>query len=338
MTTIFTQLIMKRVRQIDIAEALQLDRSTVSKALKGDPAIAEATRRRVREAAQRLQFRPDPMLTALAHYRKRGREAYRSTIAWVNNYPRSTSMEMFPGFADYYRGAEARCGELGYQLEPLWIDGSRLNVRRLPEVLKARGIRAVVFAPQAAVGVHMPFPMEDFCVVAIGYSLVEPAMDIVTNDHFATMTDILERLRRDGHERIGCYLWDIDNERMGRRARSAFLAYSSEYNCCVHTYREFEADVFTSWIRENRLDAVVCRGLAQAGAWRRPGKDGPQSVRFVGYAIEADERQLSGMSHNNLLIGVRAAEWVSSKLERGQFGATELPQRLLVSSQWIDNG
>ena len=35
---------MQRVRQRDLAEALQLDRSTVAKALRGDPRIAPATR------------------------------------------------------------------------------------------------------------------------------------------------------------------------------------------------------------------------------------------------------------------------------------------------------
>jgi hypothetical protein len=44
------------------------------------------------------------------------------------------------------------------------------------------------------------------------------------------------------------------------------------------------------------------------------------------------------MCHNNFHIGIRAAEWVSSKLERGQFGTPAIPQRLLIAGSWVDNG
>lgn len=328
---------MKRIRQKDIAEVLGLDRSTVSKALKGDPAVAAATRERVRREAERMGFRPDPMLTALAHYRKREPSGYRSTIAWIHNYPQSTDMSLYPGYAEYYRGAEARCGELGYRLEPFWIDGRRVTVQRLPRILEARGIRAAIFAPQATVGVKLDFPVASFCTLAIGYSLAEPKMDVITNDHFSTMTEILERLRADGYRRIGCHLWENDNERMGRRARSAFLAFSQDFSCSVTTYREFDSASFRKWIRERQLEAVVSRGTEQAEVVREINRRTGAGIRFAGYAIEADERKLSGMSHNNHEIGVRAAEWISSKLERGQFGPPVTPQRLLISGKWLDN-
>lgn len=328
---------MRRICQKDIAAALGIERSTVSKALKGDPAIAASTRQRVRDAAQRLGFEPDPMLSALAHYRKREPARYRSTIAWIYNYTKSTDMSLYAGHADYFRGAAARCKELGYELQPFWIDGKRTTVKRLPAILKARGIRAAIFAPQASVGVTLAFPVENFCVLTIGYSLAEPKMDVITNDHFTTMTEILERMRAEGHERIGCYLWENDNERMGRRAWSAFLAFSNEYSCCVQTYREFNANKFRDWILTHQLDAAVGRGIEQASIAGNLKRRNGSTVRFAGYAIEADERALSGMSHNNYHIGERAAEWISSKLERGQFGSPSVHQRLLIAGHWVDN-
>lgn len=329
---------MKRVRQADIAKELGLDRSTVSKALKGDPAISEGTRKAVRALAERMGFRPDPMLSALAHYRKKDPSPYRSTIAWVYNYPKSTDMSLYAGHGDYFRGASTRCRELGYHLEPVWIDGKRTTIRRLPEILKARGIQAIIFAPQAEVGVKLDFPMDKFCTLTIGYSLAEPRMDVITNDHFTTMTEILERLSAAGYGRIGCYLWEVDNERMGRRARSAFLAFSAEYACCVEAYREFDEKKFLDWIRDNELEAVVTRDMEQAEVIDRYNRREKKCIRTCGYAIDRRERGLSGMNHNNFQIGIRAAEWISSKLERGQFGSPEVPQRLLIAGQWVDNG
>jgi DNA-binding LacI/PurR family transcriptional regulator len=329
---------MQRIRQKDIAEALGLDRSTVSKALKGDPAIAASTREQVRQAAERLGFRPDPMLSALAQYRKREPSGYRATIAWIYNYPKSTDMSLYAGHGNYFKGAAGRCLELGYKLEPFWVDGRLTTTQNLPRILTARGIQAVIFAPQATVGVRLEFPIESFCALTIGYSLTEPKMDVVTNDHFTTMTEILDRLRLEGHERIGCYLWENDNERMGRRARSAFLAYSQDFTCSVETYREFDSKAFSAWIKETQPDAVVSRGNEQAKVVCTINRRNRGVIRFAGYAIESCETALSGMSHNNYQIGVRAAEWISSKLERGQFGSPEVPQRLLIAGKWVDNG
>lgn len=327
---------MNRVRQKDIAAQLGLDRSTVSKALKGDPAIAAGTRTRVLQTAAQLGFRRDPLLTALSHYRKRNSTPYRSTIAWIHNYPQGTDMSVFPGYADYFAGATMRCNELGYRLEPFWIDGRKLTIATLPRILKARGIRAIIFAPQASVGVKLDFPVEEFCVLTIGYSLAAPKMDVITNDHFTTMTEILERIHSDGFERIGCYLWETDNERMGRRARSALLAYSKENTCTVETYQHFDPEAFAAWIQSNRLDAVVCRDRKQAEVVGMLNRQRAQPIRCIGYAVEGSGNSLPGMSHNNHLIGTRAAEWISSKLERGQFGQADAPQRLLVAGKWVE--
>jgi len=328
---------MRRTRQKDIAAALGLERSTVSKALKGDPAVAAATRERVREKARELGFQPDPMLSALAQYRNRNPVAHRATIAWICNYPKSTDMSLYAGHADYLAGASHRCRELGYHLESIWIDGKRTTLKGLPGMLAARGIKAVIFAPQAGTAVRIAFPMESVCALTIGYSLIEPKMDVITNDHFTTMAEILERLGSEGYRRIGCYLWETDNERMGRRARSAFQAFSQEFPCRIHTYRKFTAQAFSRWITRNKLDAVVIRDAEQARVVSSLNHRTGREIRCVGYAIDHRETTLSGMSHNNFQIGVRAAEWISSKLERGQFGAPKVPQRLLIAGQWLEN-
>jgi LacI family transcriptional regulator len=326
---------MRRVTQGDIARELGLHPSTVSKALKGDPAIAAATVARVRQAAGARGFRPDPMLTALARYRARRPTTRQATIGWIHNYPGGTDMSLYAGFADYFDGAAARCGELGYKLEPFWVDGKRLTDRSLPRILRARGIRGIIFAPQVATGVKLNFPVEDFCSVTIGYSLHEPKLDVITNDHFSTMTEIVERLRQQGYRRVGCYLWHQDNERMGRRARSAFLAYSNELAVCVRTYRHFRESDLSRWIRRNGLDAVIGRGAEQADALMRFNQRHPARIAFAGYAIEASETRFQGMCHNNHLIGARAAEWIAGKLEHGQSGLPAVPQRLLVAGSWV---
>jgi len=49
----------------DMASILNLSKSTVSRALAGDPRVAEATRNRVAALAERIGYRPNPIAQAL---------------------------------------------------------------------------------------------------------------------------------------------------------------------------------------------------------------------------------------------------------------------------------
>lgn len=55
----------KSTTLLDIATELNLDVSTVSKALKNHPKISESTRKKVKEVARRLNYRPNSIATAL---------------------------------------------------------------------------------------------------------------------------------------------------------------------------------------------------------------------------------------------------------------------------------
>ena len=59
------------IRQI--AENLGLGKSTVQRALTGQPGISEATRRRVSAAAEKMDYRPDPLYSMLGSQSRRGR-------------------------------------------------------------------------------------------------------------------------------------------------------------------------------------------------------------------------------------------------------------------------
>jgi DNA-binding LacI/PurR family transcriptional regulator len=330
---------MQRIIQKDIAAALGLHVSTVSKALKGDPAVASATVARVRAKAAEMGFVPDPMMGALAAYRSAGRpEAYRATLAWVHNHGRSVAMDRFSGYADYYEGAAERARELGYRLDPFWVEAAAGSVAALERVLEARGIRGAIFAPQAVPGRALGMDWTRYATVAIGYTVPGSGLDRVTNDHFATMTDLLEAVRARGYGRIGCHLWEVDNERMGRRARSAFLSVSRELNVRVKSFKRFEASSFLAWVARNRFDLVIGRGAEELAALRASGIAVPDAMGVAGYALPEDEVALSGMYHNNRRIGAAAVEWVSGKLQRGQLGPADCPHRLLVAGRWLENG
>jgi LacI family transcriptional regulator len=76
------------VTQQDIARHLGISQTTVSFALRGHPAVGAATVRQVREAARKLGYRPDPLISALmAQRRSRNEVPLRAKIAFLTPFP-----------------------------------------------------------------------------------------------------------------------------------------------------------------------------------------------------------------------------------------------------------
>jgi LacI family transcriptional regulator len=92
----------------ELARELGLSQTTVSRALNGYPEVAEATRRRVAEAAERLNYRPNTRARSLATGR---------SMAIGHVIPLSTQNEiMNPIFADFIAGAGETYFRSGYDM------------------------------------------------------------------------------------------------------------------------------------------------------------------------------------------------------------------------------
>ncbi|WP_116131431.1 LacI family DNA-binding transcriptional regulator [Tropicimonas sp. IMCC34043] len=92
----------------DLAAMLGLSQTTVSRALNGYPEVSEATRVRVRDAAQQYGYRPDSRARSLATGRA-------MAIGLV--IPMSAKQEMVnPVFADFIAGAAETFAARGYDL------------------------------------------------------------------------------------------------------------------------------------------------------------------------------------------------------------------------------
>jgi DNA-binding LacI/PurR family transcriptional regulator len=324
----------RRTTLKDIAADLGVDVSTVSKALKNHPAIAAATRERVRARAAALGYRPDPLLSALAR-RRTTRQISGAALGWIYNHDRNAAMQRFAAYGDYLRGGRDRAAELGYALAEFWVGPGALTETRLAGILRARGIVGVVIAPQARPGGVLRLPWARLAAVAIGYTLAEPALHVVTNDHFQTMTHLVETLASRGRRRIGVYLWGEDDRRVRGRAGSAFSAWRELRRIPLLAYESPSADEFVTWVRRHRLDAVVTREPRASGWLSAAGLGEPGRILLASYALDSGEPG-PGMDHQNAAIGAAAVDWVTRLVERGETGLPATPSRLLLLGRWRD--
>lgn len=100
-----------------IAAAAGLSRNAVSLALRNSPEIAPSTRARVQALAEKMGYRPNPLVTALMSQLTRGRSRWRATIACIDLRPEAYAVQRNPILLPAIRGIERRAQSLGFSLD-----------------------------------------------------------------------------------------------------------------------------------------------------------------------------------------------------------------------------
>lgn len=174
----------------DVAREAGVSTATVSRALRGLPNVSEVTRRRVREAADRLGYVPSPSATSLVTGRTR-------TIAvvcpWVNHW----------FFANVIEGAEIALRAEGFDVLLHTFDSSRAQprppidpspLRRRVDGILVIGVPLVEAEIAALVELGQP-------VIFVGTG--GPGSVTVRLDDVRTGREATEHLLDLGHRRIG---------------------------------------------------------------------------------------------------------------------------------------
>ncbi|MFA6287129.1 MAG: substrate-binding domain-containing protein [Opitutaceae bacterium] len=324
--------------------------STAWRALKNDTYVDPAKRARIRAIAKRLAYVPDPMLTALSHYRrKQHTPAYRSTFAWVNTYPERNAWQNAENIRAYFEGATAFAASMGYKLEEFWLTEPGLNAKRARGVLLARNIRGLIFAPQPDAKMELTLQMEALAGVSIGYSLLSPRLHIVANHQHSSTLTCLRELCRAGHSRIGM----VSASETLRRAEHNFEAPYFLFQDAQPENRKIPfftidgrdepavvnpwRDRFLAWFDRHRPTAIIST-VSEVKTWLEGAAvNVPNDVSLATLSRIFDPGW-SGIDQQEKEIGARAVELLISLFQSGERGVPATPLRLLVEGRWIDAG
>ncbi len=327
-----------RVTVRDIAAKAGVHFTTVALALRDSPMLNVETKRRVRELAEELGYRPDPMLTALNAYRKtRNRPHYQATIAWINNWPERAALLKIPEFGEYHRGACARADELGYVIEEFWLHARGMTPDKLRRILRARNIQAVMLAPQPKQGMWLDFDYKEFSALSLGYSLYPPRLHVVTNHHAHSMNLMIERLYGLGYRRIGMYVGEDWDAKVGHSWLSSFLLarwlHPDLADLPPVLKSDREGGELEVWLERHRPDVVVSYGriLSQMKAMKLRM---PDEIGYAGIDLLEGNRTVSGIYQNNVTIGRKAVDFLVDMIHRGERGLPGVPIRTLVEGEW----
>lgn len=333
-----------RISLRDIATEVGVSHVTVSLALRGDIRISAARRQEISAVAERLGYRPDPMLASLSAYRQAKKPmSIRSTVAWINQWPNPRHLRRFQEFDAYWRGANDYAAQLGYRLEEFAVNKD-MTPARLEQILVARNVRGILIPPHTN-GLALPdFNWSQFSIVRLGISVKQPRAHIVTSDQLNCAAMAFERIWERGYRRIGY----VSSQRFDRNTGGNFRAgYLSAQEVHVPLRRHLaplalsEESTVTDvrslrkWLRTTKPDAIISAFGNLADALKRADCRVPDDVGVAGLSL-LDGHFDSGVDQNSLEVGRVAMATLAALINQNERGIPQYCRRTLVEGRWVD--
>lgn len=341
-----------RVTLKEVAKAAGVVHTTVSRALRNAPGVSAATRERVRVVAERLGYRPDPMLVALASYRRNfERPAYQSTLGWLTNFPEEHGWRYRQIMSEYLAGAKARAEKLGFGIDVVWARSLAASPRKAADTLLARGIRGLLLPPQPEARTHISLPWEEFVAVAFGFSLTRPPLHSVSNFQFGSMVKLVRQLHGMGFQRPALVCARRSDERLNFAWSAGFRAAAEAAGVfrrdLLHLPTKLEEGPFLKWFGKAAPDVLVVDAqIRKPNDLERPdqnlvycwllkqGVSIPGETSLAVLALPKGEKNFGGISENGEAIGAAAVDLLTASLQRGDLGLPAIPKRVMIEGNY----
>lgn len=324
-----------------IAAVVGCSVSTVSRALRGSPALPAATIQKIREAARDAGYRSNPLVSEMMrHMRKIGRPAPGGTLTYLTFGPTPEDWERHLTFVEFHQGARDRAEELGFRLETCWADAPGLKSERLTQILRARGIAGIVVGPAPGLP-HVPqLDWRHFAVAKVGVPFPTLALPCSVSNHFRGMLDVIAQLHMRGYRRLGLVLQEHQNTKTSSMWLAPFALHEQQISPRDRTpplvlgqWREAD---FARWFRKHRPEVVI--GLrCELIAWiERLGARVPDRVGFVHLDRRTEAGDHAGIDQKSLEVGAAAVDLLVQRLLANERGLPALAKQLLVDGVWVD--
>lgn len=237
----------------DVARLAGVSHVTVSRAVRGSQAVAPETARRVKEAVERLGYRPDPVLSSLAAYRSalRPRTRTGNVLAFLDR-DGSAYSRVVRG------GAEREAARLGYRVEGFILGRSEAAQRRLGRQLYHRGVHGLLFGPSDRAWELKGWQWDRFAAVSLGALQHTPALHAVAMDYFQGAFDGGEVLWKAGCRRVGLAMEGWMETRSGHRWLGGYEAWlRTRGGAFLHFGGRPDRTALRAWSRQHRIDGVL---------------------------------------------------------------------------------
>jgi DNA-binding LacI/PurR family transcriptional regulator len=336
-----------RITMQDIARAAGVHQTTVSLALRNDPRLPAATRRRLQALAERMGYKPDPMLSALNAYRSARRAAVTPvTMAFLANFADRSELEISYPHVQFLAGAQAQAGQHGYHLEVFFVghdEEAGAAAQRIGRILRARGIAGVILGAFADGMAGFTLPWEEFSVVQIETRQLGLSLHTVSNHQFLITRECVCRLAALGYRRIGLAVGAREEHYLQNAFTGGYHVGMTGVGLPLlppHLFDHFRTEEIApgldAWVREHAIDVVVANWDNVPAALRMHGWRVPRRLAVASLDLAPGPGPNAGMRQNHAIVGARAVEQLALLMKTNQRGLVATPNLTLIEGEWVD--
>lgn len=297
---------------------------TVSRVLNGTQVVRPATAQRVRAAVQKLGYRPDPALSALATYRRKaGGTSHGSQLAFIDCDGTGHSQHVFSG-------VQQEASLLGYGCEMIRLPTGQKLQTQLARVLYNRGVQGLLFGPSETRQEFTGWDWSHFAAVSLGALCHRPALHAVSLDYFHGAVSGCERLRETGCQRIAMVIDPQLENRTGGLWLGGYAAGVLKFHpplICPPANINDPGQLQT-WLRANAIDGVLTIHAKVASVCR--------ANDLTAVFLNQDSTDLP-FAHYHLPhpdIGREGMRLLHHALLRHEFGLPEEPKHVALRGVW----
>ncbi|HET7536142.1 MAG TPA: LacI family DNA-binding transcriptional regulator [Candidatus Didemnitutus sp.] len=330
-----------------IAKLVGLSPSAVSLALRDSPKISAATKKRIRQIAEKAGYKPDARVVAMmTHLRKPRAVRQQACFGVISFYDSLRPWEKSRHMARIHEGMTRRADQLGYRLEPLWLRAPGMTYRRFGDILDARGIDGLLCFGSPDFNQEFPAELGTRAVVVVGLSIQTP-LHRVTSHFYNDTVNALNRVYALGYRRPGLVLGLHEDMRSANAHAAAYLGWYDHVlgNKAppVLRLREVEEPALTTWLVKQRPDVIVFVHLPDMIArfravLNRLQIEVPRRLGVIVLSHQVEGTGFSGLQQNQNLMGAWAVELLAARIANRDFGIPTNPRTEMVESEWINGG
>ena len=324
----------KKTTILDVAKECGVSATTVSYALRNHPKISEQTKQKIREAAERLNYRRNPMVSALMSSLSQSRgPADPAPLAVVcTNSGKKTGTQYQQRL---WKGISQRAEELGFSTEQFFLDYRKIDSKRISQIFITRGISGLILLPASRGGAHLSLDWNAFSAVAIGYSLLRPNLDRICHDQYQEIRLALKQIYSLGYKRPGLLLCPKQDLRSLYSWSSGFYGYEypRKKNRIIPVLDYRDQEGLLNWYRKYQPDVIIGTDnymLKQAGLKY------PDDLGFVTLGYKATQPEIAGIDEQTELLGAAAVNHLTQLLYNNIRGIPDSSCTVLIQPKWVD--
>lgn len=329
------------ITQRALARRLGMSQATVSLALRNSPLIPEETKLRVREAANKSGYHPNPLVSTLMEHIRSGAEVKdHGCLGILVNARSEKDWLVHDSYRQQYEAIQSQAHRRGYRTECFYLLDQKLSEARIDQIMHARGIPGIILALGLQECTRPPeINWDRYSCVVSGYSWKTLQADKIAPNYKHNVENAFAELRRRGYERIGFCL----SQKATARSESAFLA---AYFLCQHQLKnkqkiplfigqpgEVPASAFEKWFRRWKPDALIGRDGCESLWLRDMGLELGPDIGLV-CLFRHSHSDFSSIDEKHEVLGTALVDKLAAHIIHNERGVPADPVLSLINGRW----